>query len=166
MYYKTKRTSDTGLKFQEVAKMMKECTAANSALSDRYGFKRWRHANFMAWGGISAVIFSESDDDGNYVRPDSSFWKEVRGGYLPKRNTADGKKAYDEFLKLPVVEAKTLNDIVGYKPDSPWSHIGFSFGNDSLFLFSIANDTDFTCPSDCEEITYSEYKSLSKEQSN
>lgn len=163
MYYKTLRQSETGIKFQKIESRMKECTDAISLLSDKYGFKRWRHSCFYAWGGISAVLFNMNDNE-LQQNPNPSFWKEVPGGYLPKRNTKEGKKACEEFDNLPKIESHEINSVVGYKPDFKFNHIGFSFNNILYYLFSTDNNTPFECPYDCVEITFSEYKELSKNE--
>ena len=160
MYFKVLRTSETGKRFKVVSDKMDECTKQIHALSEKYGFKRWRHFNFEVWGGLSAVLFAEKEDEEFLNRPSSSLWTEVRGGYLPKRNTKIGKQMYEEFKQLSTVGIKELNEVVGYKPDSPWAHIGFSFRHPLYFLFETKDGIPFTPPYDCVEIMYSEYESL------
>jgi len=162
MYYKVLRACETGTKFQVIAEKMDECTKQITALSEKYGFKRWRHANFEVWGGLSAVLFAENEDEEFLHRPDKSVWTEVRGGYWPKRNIAQGKQMHKEFRELLTVSMKDLNAVVDYKPDSPWSHIGFSFRDPQYFLFSTSDGIPFKAPYDCVEILFSEYETLSK----
>lgn len=53
MYFKTKRTSETGLKFQKIEDRINEMRKAENEISTELGFKQWIKGNWLAFGGFS-----------------------------------------------------------------------------------------------------------------
>lgn len=155
MYYITKKESKTGLKFQELIAERDKCTEAAVILSKKYGFEEWRQGYWKAFGGISSCIFKE--------QPDKKIWGKgaAPGEYMPKRNSKIGKQINQEFDELPTVSLFQLNKCIGWE-SSGFQSIGFSFGNDEYFGFSVSEKRNLTVPEDCEEVTTSRYRELFK----
>lgn len=154
IYFKTLRTSETGLKFQEVEKREVECRNAVIALGDELGFNSWRPGYWAAYGGVSACIFPDG------VTPDPKVWKKVNGDeYMPRLNCKEGKQLDKKFASLPRVERDELNMCIGYD-GAPFKCIGFAPNNDAYFGFTVGDNWGCKIPFDCTEVTYTEYKSL------
>lgn len=157
MYYRTKKDSKTGLKLQAIVdkknKAHKECVA----LSEKYGFKSWRSGYWVAFGGISSVIFEHKPDS----KPDSKIWGKgaAKGEYMPKLNSKAGKAINEEMEFLTVVSPVDLNQCVGCKENI--NRIGFTFSDSEYFGFQTGKDYSIEVPDDCEEILESVYKNMS-----
>lgn len=153
LYYKTRRTSETGLKFQEIEKREEECHAAVIALGNELGFSRWRPGYWSAFGGISSCIFPEG------VTPDPKVWKKVNGDeYMPKFSCKEGKKLNQKFDVLPRIRREELNRCIGFDEESPFYCIGFAFTNETYYGFIVGQNWDCKIPDDCTEITFTEYQ--------
>lgn len=154
-YYKTLRTSETGRKFQAMSDKMSECFKAQVAMADKYGFTEWRDAYFAVSGGISSVIFPS--------KPDVKLWKCKNGEYTPRINNAAGKAIQAEFDNMPRVKRIEVNECIGWGENL--SCIGVTFDNPDFFGFVINSSKVKTVPSDCEEITGTEYEKLDNDKS-
>jgi hypothetical protein len=153
MYFITKKTSKTGLKFQEIEKKIAESKAAVKVILERFGVKKYASDRWAAAGGLECLFFENE--------PDLNLWKKEkkeRGLYSPNGKTKQGKALAKEFADLPRVSRKELNECIGYK--NPWNVIGFTFGFDEYFGFSVGEDWGVKIPSDCKEVTTSKYKEL------
>lgn len=158
MYYRTKRTSETGLKFCSLIEKIRVQEEQIKNLSEKYGFTKYLRSR-TCFSGLSSVTF-ETKDSLNI--PDSKYWKRLKWGYyIPKVNTKKGKEIAKDFNSVITITSKEVNSIVGYELDNPWGHIGLAFKQDTDYIgFETTNEIDFTPPADCEEITYTEYKKL------
>lgn len=64
-------------------------------------------------------------------------------------------------MGLPIVDIDELNEVVGYEGNGfKSSHIGFSSENKTYYGFILSDKWKVIPPSDCVEITPSEYKKL------
>jgi hypothetical protein len=136
---------------------MSECFKAQKALGNKYGFNKWRSGFWCVSGGISSCL--EFNDI-----PDKKIWKEIRlGEYLPKLTNKSGKLIEKEMIELPTVSIRELNMCIGFNSSIEFT-IGFSRHNEIYFGFIIGDDwkVDITIPTDCEEITYTNYNKLFK----
>lgn len=157
MYFITPKDSKTGKKFQKIADKLDVCFENQKALAEKYGFTSWRGERWVVAGGISSVIFPQG------TTTDTKVWKEVRDGeYMPRLNIKQGKTIQADFDQAVTISKAELNACIGW--DEGFSkHIGFCKANDEYFGFTIEEDwTDIVIPSDCTEITTSEYKKLFK----
>lgn len=154
LYYKTEKTSNTGLKLQhllfkaeeakkEIDKFLEDINAKSEFLtSDRYVFNT----------GVEAVQFE--------VHPDMTYWKQMPGYhrfYTPRLSNKEGKAIGKRMASLPFVETSEVNDVIGLRGflrTCGW-HLGTSF-----FGFAVQSDWNHTIPVDCIEITGSEYENL------
>lgn len=154
MYFKTKRTSATGKKFQTLMQKRAKVLEAQNKLSKKYGFEAYRQGYWNVWGGISSCAkFKET--------PNPKNWKKgaTAGEYMPSLRSKVGKKINEDFENLPTISFQELNACVGLS--KKMGHIGFSGEkNPDYFGFSVNNKWDFEVPDDCTEITYSEYKEI------
>lgn len=86
MYYITKKTSETGKKFQKVSDNMDLAMEEAKVIAEKYGFHKFRGAYVAISGGISSCIdFDEA--------PDKKIWgKGARDDeFMPKRNSRQEK---------------------------------------------------------------------------
>jgi len=152
MYFITKRTSETGKKFQKIEDKSKLIHEQQVALSKEIGFKQWRGGYWMVYGGFSSLIFDEN--------PDPKIFKRVNGNeWMPKKNCKEGKEIQSKLNSADVVQKHELNMCVGFDGE-PFETIGFAATNDQFFGFIIDAKWEHDAPKDCEEVTYSKYKEL------
>jgi len=155
MKFKTLKTSETGIKFQKVVEKKELAFEEAKKLSDEIGFEQWRPDRWVAFGGVEFVYFKDK------VNPDQKIWKDTGHGLQPKGNTKAGKEIQEKFKNLTVVDKDDLNQCIGFN-GAPFKCIGFSYQNPDYFLFSIDESWKCQIPDDCQEITVSEYRELSK----
>lgn len=156
-YFKTPQDSETGKKFTEIEKRGDVCHEALKAFLEKYGFQQYRPSRISHVGGISSC-----KDPINPI--DSKLWKSSGYGFnewMPKLNCKAGVAIMAEIKALPIVDIDELNAVVGYEGSTFKSaHIGFSGGEvcKTHFGFVLADEWNVIPPSDCEEITASDYK--------
>ena len=155
MYYITKKDSETGKKFQEIAKKRDIAHNEASALAEKYNIKQWRGAYWQVFGGMSSCIFEE--------KPDTKLWGKgaVDGEYFPKQNSKAGKAIYKEIDDLTCVERHELNACIGF--EGGLSTIGFSDRNKEYFGFEFDEEWKLEMPKDCEEVLTTRYNELFKD---
>jgi hypothetical protein len=157
MYFKTKKTSETGQKLAKIEARGLDTYNYQCELAKKYGFVSWNCLQHHAWGVIYQVEFPKGHE------VDLKIWRlayQSRNLYVPKMNTKDGKALNEEIINQPIVEARELNDCVGFSNDSAFGkRIGLT-SNEHLFGFSLGNNWEYTPPSDCVEITVSEYNMI------
>lgn len=155
MYFITKKDSETGKKFQQIANKMVVCYEYQKVLADKYGFTSWRGAYWVIAGGISSVIFPKD------TIVDTKVWKKVKdrkNEYTPRLNTKQGKSVQADFEQAPTITKSELNACIDW--DEAFSNIGFDKGNDKYFGFCVGEDCNVVIPKDCEEITTTKYREL------
>lgn len=153
MYFITKRTSETGKKFQVIEEKVDRIHKQQIALSNEFGFEQWRGHSLYVFGGFSSLIFLE--------KPDPKIYKLVLhpNEYMPKRNSKKGKEIDAKLNVGEVVNRKEMNDCVGLN-SSFTKCIGYALNNPEYFGFTVKEEWDFTPPADCEEVTSTRYKEL------
>ncbi|MDD3037923.1 hypothetical protein [Bacteroides sp.] len=163
LYFKVKKDSKTGAKLNELCQRGDKCQDAVIAFLDKYGFKQYRPSRISYVGGISSC--------GAPVSPvDTKVWKESGCGvneWMPKLNCKEGKAIMEEIKSLPIVDIDELNNVVGYEGNHFKSaSIGFSGdkANEEYFGFVVVDKWKAKIPSDCVEITASEYKRIFKDK--
>lgn len=159
MYFKTKKDSNTGLKFQVVFDKMQLALKEQKEIAHKYGFNQWRDDYHVVSGGISSVVFP------NEILLDSKVWKKMKLKYCdnefyPKASSKLGKEIIKQFNNLIKVSTNELNDCIGFKKN--FCHIGFESNNDEYFGFSGKEEWNMIIPEDCVEITTSEWNKLFK----
>lgn len=159
LYYKTLRTSETGKKFAEIFERQNACHDKAVEFMEKYGFKSYRPSRISFGGcGISSLVKPEG------VELDKNIWKKSGYGYneyFPRESTKAGKVVYDELKALPIVDIDELNGIAGYEGDG-WKNasIGYSNENSEYVGFIVLKSWNCNIPSDCVEITGTEYDVL------
>lgn len=151
MKFKVLRESETGKRIAEIERMASLAHDDAKNLANDIGFEQWRGGYWCAFGGISCVMFKKV--------PDTKLWKKQEDGYYPKKNSKEGKELAQRFDALTVVSLKDLNESVGFG-GAPWKHIGINFNNKDYFGFEVGDKWEYTPPSDCVEITHSEFRTL------
>lgn len=154
MYFITDRNSETGKKFEVLAEKMENAKKLAWEFAEKYGFKALRMDRFSAVGGISSLADPETV-------PDPKIWKggEVRGEFMPRLTSKEGKLINKEIQELPTIGRTEPNECVGFD-GSLFRGIGFQQTNEKYFGFSLSDDWVFTPPEDCEEVTITRYKEL------
>lgn len=155
MYYKTLRTSETGLKIQSVVDEIGVCLQAQKEIAAKIGFNAWRGRQLYLAGGFYSLLFDKT--------PDLGIYKEVvKGEYMPKLNTKKGKEIKALLDSCPAIHNQELTKAIGYT--EPYiGRPGLSQGNKEYFGFTVpANWDNYIPPVDCEEITSTNYKQLFK----
>ena len=153
MYYITKRTSETGKKFQVVENKIKEIQKHTQGLMDEIGFVKWRSNPIMAYGGFWSLIFEKEQDLKIFKRVNKTFPNE----YMPRLNSKRGKEIQLKLDEAPVLTNEDLNSCIGID-DSIFRRIGFAWRNSEYFGFKTLDESECNIPSDCQEVTYSQYK--------
>lgn len=149
MYYKTRVDSETGKKFTELQNKKDLLHNQNKQLAEKYGFSQWTVWSFGR--DIATVLFDEE--------PDGKLWhKNKDGSYRPSKKVKAGKEIDKEFKSVSRLEMEDHNYPVGLK--DPFKRIGFNLTRKDFYGFEVGDDWEFEPPTDCEEITSIEYKSL------
>jgi hypothetical protein len=155
MYFKVRKDSETGEKFNSLLQKAAECKKKARILADEIGFTDWYGKINCAYGGISSVIFKEA--------PDRNIWKKIGGGYFPK---VAQKELSQMFNDLPTVRDKELNGVMNF--NSIVARIGFNpnCGNFHLVVIptEVIDASNFIAPTGCKEITISEYNQIKAEK--
>ena len=152
IYYKVPKTSPTGLKFAGVAARIDKSRDAIGNLAESLGATEYRPSAFGVVGYVHSIFFD--------TPPSKDAWRSVgKGEYAPRRNTKAGKLVQAQIDAIPKVEFSDLNDCVGIDGKVPGRLfcIGFSFGNQDHWFFSVQSEWGVTMPDDCIETTYTEY---------
>lgn len=155
MKFKVSRNSETGKKLAPIEERAIEAFEAQRKIAIELGFQGWQRGAFVAFGGIGSLIPKKGE------KPDSKLWKKQWDGYYPKANSKEGKRLIKLLEELPTVEISELNMAVGFN-EQYFKTIGISFIHKEFYVFSVGDDWEFEPPSDCIEITVSEYKRLSE----
>jgi hypothetical protein len=155
MYYKTPKGSETGKKFAALESKINKSKDAIKKLGEKFGFDQYRgdyHQGII--GYFSSICFDSP--------PNENAWRIVRTGeYMPKLSAASGRKIQSMLDAVPKVEDQDANDCINFKSDGS-KVIGMAFPKASdFYLFYILSEWGIDVPSDCEEITYSQYNQLS-----
>ena len=144
MYFKTKKNSNTGKKFQVINDKLNMCFNAQIEFINSINAKQFRPGIWLAAGGISSIIFDE-----NYNVPKHfKLLKDTFNEYMPKLNCKDGKIIQEKIDKLPTVSIRELNNCIGFKEDM-FKTIGFNMSNDEYFIFTTREEWNITIPNDC-----------------
>ena len=151
IYYKTLKTSETGMKFAEVMAKSKELSGQIRKFCEEHDIISYQKPTYKMVGGLERVEFR------NGVIPDPNVWRKNGGFWSPRRNTKAGKAMAAILDALPELDVHELNMCIGFN-GSPFRHIGLRKGSDTHQFFSVgAGWEDLVIPSDCVEITHSEY---------
>lgn len=153
MYFITEWYTETGKKFATLNQERVRCHEAQIKLANSLGATSWRSARFCAFGGFSSLIFPEAQD--------SKLWKNVNDSeneWMPKLNSKAGKELRKQIDDLPKITFEDLNLCAGYDAEgSYFSKIGYGFADEIYVGFCVGEDWDYTPPSDCREVTRTEY---------
>ncbi len=151
IYYKTKKTSETGKKVRALRKKVIEINNQNTELEKKYNANSSYHDGDYLTGCIG-FVFSEN--------PDPKIWKKLKGvkdGFTPKISTAEGKRIKKEMKAITAIERAKLDECVGF--NDVFNRMGFCVGKD-CYGFILSSKWKHKMPDDCEEITYTEYQNL------
>lgn len=152
MHFITKKTSETGIKFQSVSEKADAALKSAKALAKEIGFYKWRGGYWLVYGGFSSLIFKDN--------PDEKVFKKVNGNeWMPRLNTKKGKEIQAKLDATPRVTIDDLNQCIGFN-GAPFKTIGYNTNNDEYFGFIVDEKWDVKIPSDCEEVTVSKYKEI------
>lgn len=156
MFYKTRRDTETGMKLQAVADKMAKVRKEALSIMDEVGATSIREVAFGLCGGISSFQFKRKQDV-------PSCFKKVSGGFMPKVTTEVGKEIQSRIDKLPSFPISEFNDAVGFD-GGLFKTIGINMTPIDYVLFRLHQDWEFTPKKDCTEITHSEYRGLTKKE--
>lgn len=147
IYYKTSRESETGKKLSVIEGKRDEAIGALKALIKKYPFiKEIQQGYWVVWGGISAIRLKDD------YKVDKKLWKKADGiGYLPRK----GNPILSETENLPCVHISELNLCIGFE-ENMCKTIGTFFCNKTIGV-TIGSDWGIIMPTDCREVTYTQY---------
>ena len=156
MYYKVKKSSPTGKKFNTLMKDIDKANAAALKLMKELGGTMIRREPFAIGGTIMSIRLDPN------MREKTGFKKLKKGHneYIPHPTTKEGKFIQSEINDLPRVVFADLNKIVNC--DEILSNIGFYPMNEKYFLLNIDSAWNVVTPSDCVELKESDYEKLKK----
>lgn len=155
MKFKILKSSALGRNFMQLEARMKECHDEQVKLSEKYGFTSWRAAFWVFHGGISSVMFDSNEID----KIDLKQFRRSRDEWVPNKRHKEGKAVAKEFSKLPVINVRAVNLLIGFK-DPRLVHPGVFFGNKDYILLDVNDEWDCEKLDPSQEITTSEYKAL------
>ena len=150
-YYKTGRSSETGLKIKAILDRADEFDKQVEVLRKKYGFGSIWRSNFY-FKDLSAVEFKEE--------PDVANWKRIgSNGYYP-RARGKNKDILRDFTSLRSLNIRRdeLDSIIGN--EDIFTQAGFDFTIPDIYVFIVDNSWECQIPTDCEEITNVEYNKL------
>ena len=153
-FYKTERTSCTGVKIQEVKERIDLFNKNYESLKEKYGISDRHYRSSFHIKGILAVRFDKKE-------PDPKLWKKVTRteGYYPKKCN---KEAYSDFENIGAIARRDVDLIIGN--DFPSIHqCGFNIDNDDIFLFCVSDEWRVNIPDDLTEISNIEYGKILKD---
>lgn len=156
MYYITKKDTETGKKFQILKQKLRKIRKKQKKIADKFKLFCWIDKPFQIAGQIWLVSFKEGE------KIDLKNWKKYKNKYyLPKLNTKKGKEIQAEFDDIPIISWEELNACVDIKENH--FHIGFNF-SEEYFGFTAKEEWEVEIPADCEEITFTQWKEIFKEE--
>ena len=150
-YYKTSRSSETGLKIKTLLDRADKFDEQVEVLRKKYGFGSIWRSNFY-FKDLSAVEFKEE--------PDVANWKRIgSNGYYP-RARGKNKDILRDFTQLNNLKIRRdeLDLIIGN--EDIFTRAGFDFTIPHIYVFIVDSSWKCRIPTDCEEITNVEYSKL------
>lgn len=150
-YYKTSRSSETGLKIKALLDKADRFDEQVEVLRKKYGFESIWRSNFYC-KDLSAVEFKEE--------PDMANWKRIgSNGYYP-RARGKNKDILRDFTNLRSLNIRRdeLGSIIGN--EDIFTQAGFDFTIPDIYVFIVNSSWKCQIPTDCEEITNVEYSQL------
>lgn len=152
-YYKTSRSSATGLEIQALLSKADEFNKQVEVLRKKYGFGKVWTSSFY-YRGLDVVEFKEEPDMANWKKI-----KDVHNGYYP-RARGKNKEILRDFTELNknAIRRDELDSIIGN--NGFCNQAGFDFSIPDIYVFIIESDWECKIPKDCEEISNIEYNKL------
>lgn len=154
-YYKTKISSDTGLKIKSILDRADAFDERVEELRKKYNFG-------VTWG---STFYFKSVKAVHYENePDMKDWKKIRelnNAYYPRARCKDKelKKDFDDLRSLRI-QRYDLDEAIGNK--NYMYMAGFVFDIPGIYIFMMDGDCGYNIPEDCEEITNIEYMKLTE----
>jgi hypothetical protein len=152
MKYITKRTSETGKKFEEIEIRRKKIQDNIEKLGDKLGFR------FYCYDSLSVIGISAAQFD---KEPDMTVYKKEKGTrnvYSPRFRNKQGKEIYQMFKDCGSISNGEINACIGFH--NPFTTIGFDFSNKEYIGFEVLEKWKVKVPNDCIEITVTEYNKI------
>ena len=156
-YYKVVPETKLYVQLTHLYTMMKEADEKARKVVDSFGkdLRYCSHQQGIA-GGISAIECNEKPEGWKSV---GDSWQHL---YYPK---VKEKKLIKEFESLPVIKQSTLNDIIGFTPQTVSNGSGLAFvliphviwGENNIYL-SFREGVKYTPHEDMVEILASEFE--------
>ena len=154
LYFKTEKDTETGEKIKALLERGLIGAAQAKQFCKKVGAEEnyLRNDRYIFGTGLRAVTFQEE--------PDLKNWKRFKGwdGYFsPRLSTKEGKELGKQIDEMESVEKTEIGEAIGLEDffKSP----GFTNGN-LFFGFAIKDEWNLKMPSDCIEITGTEYSNL------
>lgn len=152
-YYKTIRSSKTGLKIKTLLDKADEFDKQVEVLRKKYGFGKTWTSSFY-YRSLDIVEFKEEPDMANWKK-----MKDVSNGYYP-RARGKNKEILQDFIDLNknTIRRDELDTIIGN--EGVFTQAGFDFTIPDIYVFIVESNWKCKFPKDCEEITNVEYNKL------
>lgn len=153
MKYITKRSSETGKKFEELEKRKNEVWGKIKQLGEELGFQNFCSSSLFSLN-IAAVKFDHQPDLKTFKK--SSISRENM--YEPRLSTKAGKEIAKKFKDCGSISQREINACIGYK--NLFRTIGYDFSNKEFIGFEVKENWKVKVPEDCTEVTVTDYNNL------
>lgn len=152
IYYKTEKTSETGKKMQSLIDKGKNIKKLIKAFLVEIGASNYGTRSYCAFGtGITAIEFKEEPNMKTYKK-----FKDFEGYYQPRMSSTEGRIINEKMTNFEVISRDEINEVIDF--NSFLQHCGYAISKkNNCFGFCIDSEWKHTMPTDCVEVTYTEY---------
>jgi len=131
-YYRTLRTSITGMQIQSLHKAIYEVNKAAQDFAKQCGARAYENSTLVAHGGLAYLTFAS--------KPDPKLWKYLKmedgeALYVPKEKSLKGAEIRTKMNHLPVITGAQHNAAIGV--DEPLSPFRFVFCGEYTYISSV-----------------------------
>lgn len=155
IYFKTKKDSETGKKIQALVDRAKNAEEEINKFVDELNSDRkyLTSDRYILGTGIVGLKFE--------TEPDMKVWKKFHGFpfyYSPRMSSKEGKKLQEKLDSFDKVWKTEIGETIGF--DDFFKTPGIQIKGVDYFGIAFGSDWNHTLPTDCFEITGSEYNNL------
>lgn len=130
-YYRTLRTSITGMQIQSLHNAIYEVNKAAADFAKQCGARAYENSTLVAHGGLAYLTFAS--------KPDPKLWKYLKmedgeALYIPKEKTLKGAEIRTKMNHLPVITGAQHNAAIGV--DEPLALFAFVYCAGHVYISS------------------------------
>ncbi|UJF29873.1 hypothetical protein L0B70_00325 [Kaistella sp. 97-N-M2] len=155
IYFKTKKDSETGKKIQALVDRAKNAEEEINKFVDELKSDRkyLTSDRYILGTGIVGLKFE--------IEPDMKVWKKFHGFpfyYSPRMSSKEGKQLQEKLNSFDKVCRTEIGETIGF--DDFLKTPGIELNGVDYFGIAFGSDWNHSLPTDCVEITGSEYNNL------